>query len=356
MATFAKQAQVSRYRVTQVIAFLYSILFVSIIAGGYFFLLQKNYFVATLFALVFAGIAWNIARYLGSSEKGIQGYPPLFALLLIISGVGVFNNLILNLEGRQIFQETLNETELRFTELAEATAKYAQDPTVAARLAKIDSLIATLISEIQNPRNCGQGPQALQIAFDIQKELPDFRLLSGKSDCSMNNVLAAEYRETLEGLKIKAAWYVEADYGGLVKTREEIIENAAAAKAELKLLRSAVNTGFAGTLLKSVGPKLEDLASMYREDAARLRRYSSGEDVAPALNLSAVESLGEWSQLINLVISRANKASTYVYLSLAVFLDWIMVYLFTLIRQNGAGLNLRAGSVQGVRNPWGARS
>ena len=356
MVTVAKQAQIRRFRITQVIALFYSILFVSLIAGGYFLLLQKNYLVATIFAVVFAGIAWNIARYLGSSEKGIGGYPPLFVLLLIISAVGVFNNLMLNLEGRKIFQEAIDETEQRFTALEEATKKYAQNPAVEGTIARVKSLTESLTKEILNPRNCGQGPEALQLISDLQKDLPEFRPLSGKNDCEKNELLAADYRGTIAQLIVNAPWYVSADYGGLLKTRQEILDQTKNARATIKNLRSEVNTGFAPTLLKSVGPQLENLGSVYREDAAMLGRYSSGQVVPPSLDLSAVQSLGEWSQLINLLISRANKASTYVYVGLAVFLDWIMVYLFTLIRQNGAGLGSRPGYGQSVRSPWMSRS
>ena len=46
------------------------------------------------------------------------------------------------------------------------------------------------------------------------------------------------------------------------------------------------------------------------------------------LNITDARSLGEWSQLINLILDRLDKPSTYVYFGLSVFFDWILIYLF----------------------------
>ena len=357
MLTQAKQAQLKKLRVSQVIALFYSIIFVSLIAGGYFLLLQKNYFVAFVASIVLAGIAWNIARYLGAEENGIRRHPPLFLVLLIVSAVGVFNNLMLNLEGRKIFQETLETAEQRYIKLGVAAKAHVENPAIAIRISKVQGLTETLVKEIINPRNCGQGPEAIDIIEQIRKELPDFRRLTGKAnDCSKNEQIATDYKSTIPELLHKSQWYTEADYDALLETRARLVGNAEAARLKIRTLRGEVNTGYAIVLLKSVAPKLEDLGSIYRDDVQQLQRYSPGEDVPPSLDLSSVENLGEWSQLVNLLFSRLDRPPTYVYLGLAIFLDWVMVYLFALIRRNSAGLPSRSMSDANATSPWKART
>lgn len=355
MVSQAKQALARSHRVIQLICLFYSIVFVALIAGGYFLLLQKNMLVALIFSVLLAGIAWNTAKFLGSTERGIQTHFPLFLLLLIISAVGVFNNLMLNLEGRRIFLETVEDTEKRFNALNEATARYAENPAVATKIARVDSLLGTLVNEIRNPANCGQGPEALRIMAELREDLPELRPLSGDwTDCKRNDELAALYAETIEQQKIKAPWYVEADYGNLLATRREIAANSEAARQTLRDLRTEVSLSYASGLLKSVTPKLEDLGSIYRADAEKLSVYSRAEDVPRSLDLRSVENLGEWSQLVDLVVSRIDRASTYIYLALAIFLDWTMVYMFGLVRKNAIGVS--RGPAGPLQSPWKTRS
>ena len=351
MLSQTKLANARIYRVTQLIAACLSLLFVGLIGLGYYLLLQKNAFAAVCISSLLAATAWFLAKYLGSSEGGIPKHLPFFAFLLVIRALGVFNSLMLNLEGKRIFQEAIDDSEQRFIKLELATLKYLENPAIATKIAKIESLSETLIKEILNPRNCGQGPEAILIMDEIRKELPEFRPLSGKNDCTKNQQIASDYKETILDLTVKSKWFTESNYGALIETRKGIVANADGAKSKLRLLRGEVNTNLVPTLLKSVSPKLEDLGSLYRTDVERLKRFSPGEDVPRTLDLSSVGNLGEWSQIVNLVISRIDKPTTYIYLILAGFIDWLMIYAFRLVRINATG-NFNRTTGTSIGSPW----
>lgn len=318
-------------RGAQIITLLYSFLFFYLIASGYYLLFQKSLIVALCAAVLFASLAWWLARYIGSSATGIRGHIPLFILLLMISGMGVFNSLMLNLEGRRIFTETIDESIDRFDGLsARAAAELAKGGSSSpmAHMQRVDSLKAALFSEIRNPLNCGQGPEARRILASLQEELPDFRPLSNpRVDCSQNAKIIEDYEQRISELVDRAPWSNAALRG--------VMTDSVAAKRELDGLSRVANESFAPRLLQEVLPQLQTKNVLYRELHERLPSVTQGQDpLERRLDLRSVESLGEWSQLIYLLFSRFDTPTTYVYLFVAGFADWIMIYLFSLIRQN----------------------
>ena len=349
-----KQAQERNYRITQIIAAFVSLVFVVLIGFGYYLLLQKNWLVAVCAGTTFAATAWFIAKYLGSNEKGIRKHPPLFVLLLLISAVGVFNSLMLNFEGKKIFQETVKDTDQRFFNLGQSVVKFVNNPDIEKRIAQIEQLNDDLIKEIMNPQSCGQGPAAMRIIDKLKNELPEFRPLSGKSDCSVSAQVANEYNEKIPTTMINSNWYIDSGIARMKETRRNILASVDNSRTKLGTLRGEVFNNMVLTLLKSVTPKLEQLDAVYRADVESLKLYSPGDDVPSALSLSDVENLGEWSQLINLVLSRLDEPTTYIYLLLSFFFDWMMVYLFGLIRMNAPGA-LQRSAASSVGSPW-ARS
>jgi hypothetical protein len=109
------------------------------------------------------------------------------------------------------------------------------------------------------------------------------------------------------------------------------------AQEQLKDLETYVNSGdsllkdnhFNGKLVKSARGKLEDITTNYANLAVELKNYAPKAELQMNLNITDVRSLGEWSQLANLILDRLDKPSTYVYFGLSVFFDWILIYLFT---------------------------
>ena len=345
------------------IVFAFSLLFFAVLANGYYILFVKDSAIlAALIGLLLASIAWGLGKFIGSSESGIRGHLPMFILMLMLSAVGVFNSLMMNLEGKRIFQEAIDNASLSFKELPILAKKAMRDNAIEEKIARVDTLLNSLEQEIRNPRNCGEGPEARRILNEIRIELPGFRKLSGTNlNCNENEILVNQlvimYREQASKELFNSKLLVDANYGELVQSRNSIIETEKRAQNQLGQIRTEVNGGANSSfLLKNTRPKLEGLAAEYQSLATDLIKYSRGDisaNVRPSLDISAVRNLGEWSQIINLLLSRLDKPSTYVYLFMAFFADWILIYLFQQLRaQRSAQPRKRNVAPTTINNPW----
>lgn len=342
-----RQDRQRAHRTSQIIAGLYSIVFVGTIWFGYYLLFQKDVLLALALATVLALTAWFLARYIGSEPNGIRRYAPLFAMLLLVSAVGVFNSLMLNLEGRRIFGETIDDSIDRFTLTESASTKALTQRGVAEHVNKVRDLESALVREINNPLNCGQGQEARRIIGELRTELPGFVPLSSTGiDCSKNDQVIADYRSRIGELVNSAPWNVP----DLLAVRQDASDQ----KNALQKLSTQSAGMFAPGLLRISAPALQRADVVYRADREKLSRQDVDvSQIPPKLNLEEINSLGEWSQLLSLIIDRLNKISTYVYLTLAVFFDWMMVYLFGLIRQNRPGArNYETSSRGALRGAW----
>jgi hypothetical protein len=345
------------------IVFAFSIVFFAVLANGYYILFVKNgVILAGFIGVLLAFIAWSLGKFIGSSESGIRGHIPMFVLMLLLSAVGVFNSLMMNLEGQRIFQESIDNASARYKELPILAKQAMRDDVIEAKIAKLDSLMNSLEQEIRNPRNCGEGPEARRIIIKIKEELPDFEKLSGNtSNCEVNdqeiNQLIDMYRTQINVKLFNSKLFVDKNYTELVKARTKIIQTEEVAQLKLGQLRTEVSNGTdSRNLLSNTRPQLEALASEYQSLALDLSKYSRGDvasKVEPTLDLSAVRNLGEWSQLINLMISRLDKLQTYVYLFIALFADWILIYLFAHLRTHRlAQPKKRNVADKTINNPW----
>jgi uncharacterized oligopeptide transporter (OPT) family protein len=83
------------HRTLQWVVVVFSIFFFYVLANGYYNLIvYKSEFLAVVFGVILASLAWGLAKFIGSSISGIKGHFPMFVCLLIISALGVFNWLI----------------------------------------------------------------------------------------------------------------------------------------------------------------------------------------------------------------------------------------------------------------------
>jgi hypothetical protein len=311
----------------QIVAGLYSLIFFGSVASGYFYLFKNNPVIAGVVAAIFALLAWFLAKMIGNSEGGIKTQKPLFGLLLVISAYGIFNALLLNLEGEKIFVETITDAQDNFRNVQAAAERETAKVGIDKKIKGVRNLEAALYSEINHPIRCGQGPAARQILASLQQQLPDFIPLSNtRVDCSQNEKVIADYKQRIGDLIVRAPWN-NADLS-------RVITESRSARDELETLKITAASGLAPNLIKTVTPKLEALDTRYRSALETLSRQVDTTNLKPRLELSSVESLGDWSQLINIIIDRISKPTTWIYLLLAGFADWMMVHLFTLVRQH----------------------
>jgi hypothetical protein len=217
---------------------------------------------------------------------------------------------------------------------------------VGEHINTVYSLESALKREINNPLNCGQGPVAQRIIGQLKQELPGFQPLSSTGvDCSKNEKVISDYESRIAELVDSAPW----NNPDLMSVRN----NAGQQKDKLQKLASSTQGMFAPGLLRVAAPQLQNADVNYRADREKLSRQNVDVSQIPAkLNLDEINSLGEWSQLLNLIIDRLDKISTYVYLALAFFFDWGMVYLFGLIRLNRGSRPTSARSNSSLQGAW----
>lgn len=338
------------------IVLAYSMIFIAVLFNGYYHLFYvKGLFVAGVIALILALIAWGLGKYIGSSPGGLKGNLPLFAMMLILSAAGVFNSLMLNLEGKRIFEETVDKASERYRDLSIYATGNMRDEDIERKIANVNSLAKSLAEEIRNVRNCGEGPEARKILDSIARELPGFTVLSGAGrDCAQAEQIIRAYQEQIQERLYNHQDLVRLNYRGLIEARDQIVAGEKTAQNKLAGIRRDINEGQG--LLSVVRPRLEEVATEYQAQAisaTKLSRSARAEALPTTLDMASVRNLGEWSQVLNLLISRLDKPQTYVYLFLALFADWMLVHLFALLSAQRSRLAPKKRTLdRTVNNPW----
>lgn len=333
-----------RLRAVQLGTALYSVVFIYFVARGYVHLFEKEMPVFAYAAgLVFALIAWNLAKIIGGEEGGIRKHKPLFALLLLISALGIFNALFAILETKPILEETVKDSREKFVSLRSSAEKVQDQLGITARLNAIDEARDQLNTEIKNPMKCGQGPKAMEAIQKLASLLPGFVPLAGGAGagCSKADEVVAAYTGKIDQLKKTAKWN-SADL-------QSVVAGANAALAKLDEAKLKAEEGSLTEVRHIIG----EVEPIYSEAATKLQRYQDGDKLPADLNLVQIKSIGEWSQIINLVIGRIGYTSTYLYFSIAVFADWMMIYFFSLLRVQGSSARTRPSRARSeLGKPW----
>lgn len=356
----ARQADTAESREFQALGtglLLYSLVFLPLLGYGWYVILGDLLpgALAAFGAAVVAALAWTLARIVGGSEAGIAGNTALFAALLILSAVGVFNTLMIRLEGRAIFTEAIDQASARYAALPRLAQAALTDAEAAALRRRVDALRTQLAQEIRNPRNCGEGPEAAKLIARLQAELPGLVRYSGRAgDCSNNAELIRMYDAQVDTLLQGSEAFVR----GRVRLREALrarVETVTAGEiARLARLRRDVDAG--ASLLGAVRPALEESAAAYASLASALAQQAPALDARsmPArLDLRTVRQLGEWGHLLPLLVARLHLPQTWVYLGLAAFLDWLLVHLFArLSAHRRAQPRPQATSPVRLDTPW----
>lgn len=330
----------------------FSIVFFFVLANGYFNLfISKGEFLAWVVGILLASIAWSLAKFIGTSPGGIKSNAPLFVMLLLVSAVGVFNSLMVNLEGKRIFQEAIDESSATFHNLLLEAENKLTIPSLEAKRARVDKLKIPFYEELRNPINCGQGASARKLAQPIKDELPEFQVLSGRGNCANIPRLISSYDEQIETLLRNSPEFTNSRYNEIIQLKDRVKQADDEARKYLIEIKNAINNG--ANPLTEPRRALEDLATSYQNLVQEVSKYAQNSNSPRTLNINAVRNLGEWSQLLNLIFSRLDKPATYVYLALAFFFDWILVYLFSRLSDIKRGHPIKHDRpTTGIKSPW----
>jgi hypothetical protein len=318
----AKADQASRYQSNQVLLFVFSLIFIAIIFYGYFNLFAgSGVFLAVVGASVISVFAWYLARVIGTSPGGLRKNMVLFIPLAVVSAAGVYNSLMLYLEGNRIVADTVAESQSHFDRLESAAERTLRESGATARRNRVNTQAEALYSEIRNPLNCGQGPEARRLVAGLQRDLPGFMPLSNPGqNCERNEEVITDYRERINGLVAGAEWN-NPELNGVIRRSRE-------ARGGLEELRTDVSQNFAPTMLRRTLASLERHDSTYRELRHRMSQHMPVRDLPGSLHLTEVQSLGNAFKLPALFIERLDELSTYIYLLIALSFDLLMVHLF----------------------------
>ena len=347
---------ISRHNTLNWCASIFSLVFVFVLANGYYNLfITKNVTLAILAAAILPILAWLLAKTVGRDERGIQGNKAFFALLLVLSAVGVFNSLMINLEGKSIYQEAIDDAEVKFKNLSLTANNALKSPVFEGKRDRVEALKHMFFEEINNPLNCGQGSYARGLAEKIKIELPAFQLLSGKGKVACKNVeqIIASYDATIEKLLANSKEFTEANYADILTVKNDMKNKEPAAQDKLNKLKSDINSG--GNLLTVARLELEDIADIYQKLALELSKYAPTINFPKALEMDTVRNLGEWSKFPDLILKRLNKPSTYLYLALSVSLDWMLVYFFLRLSESEKQLPNKTQlsvTADNINSPW----
>ena len=324
-----KAAAASRFQAMQILLLVFSfILFSAIAYGWYNLFLGFGWFPALILAFLLATFAWFLARVVGTNPRGIRGGLAPFIMLLLISALGVYNTAMLYSEGGRILADTANEAQTSFGALETAADAALVQSGAAGKAGRVKTLSDALFSEIRNPLNCGQGPEAHRLMGELQHELEGFTPLSDPAhDCSHNDQVIADYRDRIGDLVARAPW----NNPQLIAVAQE----AAQARQSLGEFRAGVMSDYTPTRVHGLVSTLETQDAHYRD--LRFKLSSQKVDVSalpPGLHLSEAQSLGNVAKLPDLFFERLNQLPTWVYLGVAVFFDFFLVRLFTMVTAN----------------------
>jgi len=326
--TSQREIAAARHQSMQLLLALFSAVFVAVVAYGYYHLLTDlGWFIALVGGLVVAAIAWLFARVAGTGDNGAKANWLLVVPLFLISAAGVYNTMMVYLEGSQIMADAAASSQKSFARIEIAAMLHLESSGVARKVNKVNSLRDALFSEIKNPANCGQGPEAGRLIGELQRELPDFKPLSSNGrSCAENEGILEDYKTRLNTLIARAPWN-DAELNA-------IADAAAKNRATLSDLRSEMARSYSANRMHQIRGILEGMQTEYQNLLVRLGRKTNAADFDQELDIKGAQSLGNVYKLPALIISRIGEVSTWVYLIIALGFDILLVYLFQLSSRN----------------------
>lgn len=337
-----KSFQANRHKSIQVLLLLFSAIFVVVIGYGYYHLLAGfGWFLAIVGGGIIAALAWYLAKVAGTGEGGMKANWVLIVPLFIISAAGVYNSMMVYLEGAQVLSDTASEAQVQFGKLEAAANTQLTATGVSAKANRVASLRDALFSEIENPLNCGQGPEARRLIGELKRELPEFKPLSSPSkDCAQNETIIADYKERIDNLIARAPWN-NADLSN-------VATKASKAREELADLRSEISKSYSPSNIRQIASVFEGHQTNYQDLIFQLGKQIDTDRLEPDLSIVAAQSLGNVYKLPALFLSRLDEASTYVYLLMALCFDLFLVYLFEIATKNRVRKSAIAGPIAGA--------
>lgn len=286
--------------------------------------------VGFLFALIAATLALAIAKERISNSEQISTAISYFFILILLSALGTINTLYFNVSGVSIAQNEVKHAIEKVNTLKNRAPSLLATPEYDDWKRRVESAKLALFDEIDNPRLCGQGPEALKRISELQNLLPSFRQMAG-GGCDKQDLLKSHYKEIIakqvelsdKNLKSKskldAKIYVE-------QTANEINDSLT------KLLSETTSVSD----ISKVKIVLESASSNFSKMKDRIE-VITGQDLDKSLviNTSGIQSMGNVGEIFGFIASRLNEVNTYIYILIAVLIDITLISAFRAVLLSG---------------------
>lgn len=333
--------QANRHRSIQILLAISSVIFIALIAYGYYHLLISfGWLIAFVGGGLMAGLAWYLAKVAGTSEGGVAKNLILVIPLFVISAAGIYNSMMVFLEGEQVLADTASGAQANFSQVETVARRQLVVEGATERANQINSNRDALISEINNPLNCGQGPEARRLIEELQRQLPEFQPLSGARNCDQNAAVIKDYNDRIDTLITRASWNNS--------ELNAVVTGAANARGKLGELQQDISRNYSANDISQIRSIFEGFQTQYQDLLVRLGRQTDIEGLPERLDITAAQSLGNVYRLPALFVKRLDEASTWVYLLIALGIDLFLAYLFQLAARTRVRKAAIAGPIAGA--------
>jgi hypothetical protein len=260
--------------------------------------------------------------------------------LFLFSAYGVFSSLLLYIEGPVIMRDSLSDSKTALQQLENSSRevlvhrewdKFAYEVRVLA--SQLHDAILPKVFDPRTSRFCGIGPQSKRIGDQLSRLLPKFEFTWGddqdhdcvhefyfqqlqqKYDARINDLLQTDPKKTSQRVMDKDQLGEELTY---------IVNRDLGSASKMISQLTSVSTFFPDLTLYYASTRIySDIAQDYSGMYNKLTSFAKPEwlSVRAALASPAVEDIASPWRTPDVVISRANRATTWVFLLIAVTAD-----------------------------------
>ena len=314
------------------------IIFLAVVGRGWQGLFAAYGLTASIIVGLLIAIIGAVLAYAIGAERAFQNSFNTTALayfffLFNISALGTVNAAFVTFQAGNIFREEIERASEATIKLRDIGQEILSSPEYTEYEKEVDKRWRDLKREIENPLKCGQGEEAVRRANELQAILPSFRLLAAGSQCSNIPLLVESYEKQVSDLLVKSPKYTKEkdkiEFGKRLTAETE--KMLADLKVASKSLNSSIN-------MQEIKGRLFDNSEKYTLLRQELITKSKNkvDGIPGKIDVSTVSALGDIGQVLPFIIGRMSEPSTYVYLTVAVFLDLAVVAAFLRILRPSA--------------------
>lgn len=352
-------------RIATALTWLVLMLFVALLATGWWYLLLPSIGIWPAVALITFGLsllAVLAARQIGQLRaEGILGDTPTrwyngwkpYLFLAVISALGTLNAAFVLFESRAILRDDIQNVRSSYGRLRDQAHRDLPPPGYSEKVARVNGLLKNLHEEIVNPNPdyCGVGASARAIITDLSRLIPGYRLINGSvpiRPCDRNRAetMFKSYAD-MAGEMVKGDGdFLKMNGPAKLSFLDALDIRVASAAKELNGLEVAASgLGTTDFLNKRA---LYDAKNNYNSDRSTFFSLKgSAVEQLPEISRLQSDDVSSYASTLRLFWDRLFTWRTLFYLLLAVALDFALIYLIT-------QLNVRFGKKRKVRRVAGA--